>query len=56
MGLREIEKKIRIKSAFKAKEAEIMIKDLEIMLENIRELQSRLKRFEKKQLKMSLLR
>ncbi len=48
MGLREIEKKIRIKSAFKAKEAEIMIKDLEIMLENIRELQSRLKRFEKK--------
>ncbi len=48
MGLREIEKKIRIKSAFKGKEAEIMIKDLEIMLENIRELQSRLKKFEKK--------
>ncbi|NHJ04242.1 MAG: hypothetical protein EAX90_05430 [Candidatus Heimdallarchaeota archaeon] len=48
MGLRDIEKKIRIKSAFKTKEAEIMIKDLEIMLENIRELQDKLKDFEKK--------
>ncbi|MHA1221444.1 MAG: EAP30/Vps36 family vacuolar-sorting protein [Candidatus Heimdallarchaeota archaeon] len=48
MGLREIEKKIRIKSAFKAKEAEIMIKDLETMLENIRELQGQLKKFEKR--------
>jgi len=48
MGLRDIEKKIRMKSAFKTKEAEIMIKDLEVMLENIRELQSQLKKFEKK--------
>jgi hypothetical protein len=48
MGLRDIEKKIRIKSAFKTKEAEIMLKDLELMLENIRELRSQLKKFEKK--------
>ena len=48
MGLRDIEKKIRIKSAYKTKEAEIMIKDLEIMLENIRELHDQLKNFEKK--------
>ena len=48
MGLRDIEKKIRIKSAYKAKEAELMITDLERMLENIRELHSQLKKFEKK--------
>jgi hypothetical protein len=48
MGLRDIEKKIRMKSAFKTKEAEIMIKDLEQMLENIRELRGQLKKFEKK--------
>lgn len=48
MGLRDIEKKIRIKSAFKKKEAELMIKDLEIMLENIQELHKQLKKFEKK--------
>ncbi|NHJ33539.1 MAG: hypothetical protein FK732_11830 [Asgard group archaeon] len=48
MGLRDIEKKIRIKSAYKTKEAELMITDLERMLENIRELHSQLKKFEKK--------
>ncbi|MBN1330680.1 MAG: hypothetical protein JXA54_14495 [Candidatus Heimdallarchaeota archaeon] len=48
MGLRDIEKKIRIKSAYQAKEAEIMITDLEQMLEHIRELRSHLKNFEKK--------
>ncbi|HUT81126.1 MAG TPA: EAP30/Vps36 family vacuolar-sorting protein [Candidatus Bathyarchaeia archaeon] len=48
MGLRDIEKKIRIKSAYQAKEAEIMITDLEQMLEHIRELRSQLKNFEKK--------
>ncbi len=48
MGLREIEKKIRIKSAYKTKEAKLMINDLERMLENIRELHSQLKKFEKK--------
>ena len=48
MGLRDIEKKIRIKSAYKTKEAEIMIKDLEQMLINIREIQDQLKKFEKK--------
>ncbi|NHJ47104.1 MAG: hypothetical protein FK733_04880, partial [Asgard group archaeon] len=48
MGLRDIEKKIRIKSAFKTKEAELMIKDLELMLENTRELREKLKKFEKK--------
>ena len=48
MGLRDIEKTIRIKSAYKTKEAELMITDLERMLENIRELHSQLKKFEKK--------
>ena len=48
MGLRDIEKKIRIKSEYKTKEAELMINDLERMLENIRELHSQLKKFEKK--------
>ena len=48
MGLRDIEKKIRIKSAYKTKEAKLMITDLERMLENIRELHSQLKKFEKK--------
>ncbi|NHJ39683.1 MAG: hypothetical protein FK731_06580 [Asgard group archaeon] len=48
MGLRDIEKKIRVKSAFKTKEAEIILKDLQQMLENIRELRSQLKKFEKK--------
>ena len=48
MGLRDIEKKIRIKSAYKAKEAELMIEDLERMLENIRDLRGQLKKFEKK--------
>ncbi len=48
MGLRDIEKKIRIKSAFQAKEAELMITDLEQMLEHIRELRKQLKDFEKK--------
>ncbi|MEA2071360.1 MAG: EAP30/Vps36 family vacuolar-sorting protein [Asgard group archaeon] len=48
MGLRDIEKKIRVKSAYKTKEAEIMLKDLGNMLENIRELHEKLKKFEKK--------
>ncbi|NHJ83907.1 MAG: hypothetical protein FK734_00510 [Asgard group archaeon] len=48
MGLRDIEKKIRVKSAFQTKEAEIMIKDLEQMLLNVRELRDELKKFEKK--------
>ncbi|TFG01714.1 MAG: hypothetical protein EU542_06470 [Promethearchaeota archaeon] len=48
MGLRDIEKKLRIKSAYKTKEAKLMLKDLEAMLLNVRELRKNLKKFEKK--------
>jgi len=48
MGLRDIEKKIAVKSAYQKKEAELMIKDLEHMLQNVRELRGQLKKFEKK--------
>ncbi|MBD3192260.1 MAG: hypothetical protein GF308_16595 [Candidatus Heimdallarchaeota archaeon] len=48
MGLRDIEKKIRIKSAYKTKEAKLMLSDLEAMLEHVRELRAQLKKFEKK--------
>ena len=48
MGLRDIEKKIRMKSAFQTKEAEVMVTELEQMLENVRTLREDLKKFEKK--------
>ncbi len=48
MGLREIEKKIAMKSASKVKEAEILIDELERMLLNVRELRGHLKTIEKK--------
>ena len=48
MGLRDIEKKIKIKSAFQVKEAELMIKELEQMVDNISEIKKQLKKFEKK--------
>ena len=48
MGLREIEKKIAMKSASKVKEAEILIDELERMLLNVRELRGQLKTIEKK--------
>ncbi|MHA1303047.1 MAG: hypothetical protein ACTSPI_05025, partial [Candidatus Heimdallarchaeaceae archaeon] len=48
MGLREIEKKIKVKSAFQIKEAKLMIAELEQMLENIKEIKKQLKKFEKK--------
>ena len=48
MGLRDIEKKLKVKSAFQVKEAELMIKELEQMLENIKQVKKQLKKFEKK--------
>ena len=48
MGLREIEKKIKVKSAFQVKDAELMIKELEQMINNIGEVKKQLKKFEKK--------
>ncbi len=48
MGLREIEKKLKIKSAFQVKEAELMIKELEQMIENTKETKKQLQKFEKK--------
>ena len=48
MGLRDIEKKIKVKSAFQVKAAELMIKELEQMINNISEVKKQLKKFEKK--------
>jgi hypothetical protein len=48
LGLRDIEKKIKIKSAFQVKDAELMIKELEQMIDNIGEIKKQLKKFEKK--------
>lgn len=48
MGLRDIEKKIKIKSAFKVKEAELIIKELEQMIENVKTIKKQLKKFESK--------
>jgi len=48
VGLRDIEKKIKVKSAFQVKDAELMIKELEQMINNISEIKKELKKFEKK--------
>ncbi len=48
MGLRDIEKKIKIKSAFQVKDAEMMIKELEQMVDNISQIKKQLKKFENK--------
>jgi len=48
LGLRDIEKKIKIKSAFQVKDAELMIKELEQMIENIGQIKKQLKKFERK--------
>ncbi len=48
MGLRDIEKKLKIRSAFQIKDAELMIKELEQMIENIKETKKQLEKFEKK--------
>jgi len=48
VGLRDIEKKIKVKSAFQVKDAELMIKELEQMINNISEVKKQLKKFEKK--------
>ncbi|MFW9852229.1 MAG: hypothetical protein ACFFDS_04770 [Candidatus Thorarchaeota archaeon] len=48
LGLRDIEKKIKVKSAFQVKEAELMIKELEQMIDNVDQVKKQLKKFEKK--------
>ncbi|MHA1686917.1 MAG: EAP30/Vps36 family vacuolar-sorting protein [Candidatus Heimdallarchaeaceae archaeon] len=48
MGLRDIEKKIKIKSAFKVKEAELIIKELEQMIDNVKTIKKQLRKFESK--------
>jgi len=48
LGLRDIEKKIKVKSAFQVKEAELIIKELEQMIENVKNIKKQLKKFEKK--------
>ncbi len=47
MGLREIERRLRKKSAFQRKEGELMITELEGMIENMELLRDQLKKFEK---------
>ncbi|MCE7736353.1 MAG: hypothetical protein GPJ54_15840 [Candidatus Heimdallarchaeota archaeon] len=48
MGLREIERKLREKSAYQRKEAEIMLEELDSLIENVEALKKGLKKFEKK--------
>jgi hypothetical protein len=48
VGLRDIEKKIKIKSAFQVKEAELVIKELAQMIENVKNVKKQLKKFEKR--------
>ncbi len=48
MGLRDIERKIRMKSAYQEKEAELMLTELDLLIENYRKLEKQLKEFEKK--------
>lgn len=47
MGLRDIEKKIRSKSAYQRKEAEMLLQQLDQMIENVAALKDQLKKFEK---------
>ncbi len=51
MGLRDIERKIRTKSAYQRKEAEILLEELDQMIENATILKEQLKKFEKKHAK-----
>lgn len=48
MGLRDIERKIRMKSAYQEKEAEMMLTELDLLIQNYRNLEKQLKEFEKK--------
>lgn len=47
MGLRDIEKKIRSKSAYQRKEAELLLDELNRMIQDLNDLKDQLKRFEK---------
>ncbi len=48
MGLRDIERKIRIKSAFQQKEGELLLEELDQLIKNYKILEKQLKSFEKK--------
>ena len=48
MGLRDIERKIRMKSAYQQKEAELMLTELDQLIENYKALEKQLRQFEKK--------
>lgn len=48
MGLRDIERKIKTKSAYQRKEAEMMLQELDQLIENVETLKEQLKKFEKK--------
>ena len=48
MGLREIEEKIHHVSAFQAKEADLMLKELDKLINDFLSVEKRLKKFEKK--------
>ncbi len=48
MGLRDIERKIKSKSAYQRKEAEMMLLELDNLIENVETLKEQLKKFEKK--------
>ncbi|MCY3411316.1 MAG: hypothetical protein INQ03_06735 [Candidatus Heimdallarchaeota archaeon] len=47
MGLRDIDRKIRINSAFQRQEAEMLLQELDQMIENVEILKEQLKKFEK---------
>lgn len=48
MGLRDIERKIRTKSAYQIKDAELMLVELDQLIDGFKELEQQLKKFEKK--------
>ncbi|MDH5403638.1 MAG: EAP30/Vps36 family vacuolar-sorting protein [Candidatus Heimdallarchaeota archaeon] len=47
MGLRDIERKLKINSAYQRKEAEVILQEIDQMIENVEILKEQLKKFEK---------
>ncbi len=48
MGIKDIERKIKIRSAMEKKDAELLLKDINNMMEQVKELKEHLKKLEKK--------
>ena len=48
MGIKDIERKIKIKSAMEKKDAELLLKDISNMMQQVEELKQHLKKLEKK--------